>query len=66
MSGQRLPLKVRYSKLSRVTDWVPCTDAEVRGDALVIDLGGGSRDMIPLHMIRGPIEVRPNDEGSER
>jgi hypothetical protein len=58
------PLKVRYSKFSGVTDWVPCANAEILGDALVIDFGGGSRDMIPLHVIRGPIEIRPNNEGS--
>jgi hypothetical protein len=59
------PLKVRYEEFSGWSDWIPCASAIVRDEVLDINFGGSRRDMIPLHVIRGRIEVRPND-GSEQ
>jgi hypothetical protein len=56
------PLKVRWAEFSGTTDWKPCHEAAVQGEVLVIKLGADRRDLIPLHVIRGTIEVRPNDE----
>jgi hypothetical protein len=61
-SNGDLPLKVRYEHFSGWSDWTPCQSAAVEGEALAINLGHASRDMIPLHVIRGVIEVRPNNE----
>ncbi len=61
------PLKVRYAEFSGWADWIACADAKVSGEVLVIhyDSTMDNLDMIPLHVIRGRIEVRPND-GSEQ
>jgi len=56
------PLMVRWMEFSAWTDWKPCQSAAVHGEVLVVDYGQASRDLIPLHVIRGAIEVRCNDE----
>ena len=56
------PIKVRYAKFSGDSGWIPCTDADVKNDVLVIRYGADNFDMIPLHVIRGPIEIRPHEE----
>jgi len=61
-SNSDLPLKVRYEHFSGWSDWMPCQSAAVESDALVIDFGYGRRDMVPLHVVRGHVEIRPNSE----
>ena len=56
------PLKVRWAEFSSTTDLKPCQNAAVHGEVLVVDYDETSCDMIPLHVIRGTIEIRPNDE----
>ncbi len=59
-----MPFKVRYSKAAGMSDWIPCEDWNVGEGVLMLryDQAGNNLDMIPLHVITGPIEVRPNDE----
>jgi hypothetical protein len=60
------PMKVRYSKVSGMIDWIPCQWAVAQDGVLVIKLGnGGQQDMVPLHVIPGPIEVRPNKDSDQ-
>ncbi len=61
------PLKVRYERFSGWSDWTTCHDAKVSGEVLVIhhDSTRDNLDLIPLHVIRGHIEIRPND-GNEQ
>lgn len=60
-----LPMKVRYEKFSGDSGWILCEDADVANDVLTIKYSEDSMDLIPLHVIRGKIEIRPNDEEDE-
>ena len=57
------PLKVRWAEFSGTTDWKPCQNAAVHGEVLVVDYDETRADIIPLHVIRGTIEIRPNENG---
>lgn len=61
---ERLPqCRVRWEEFRhRWTDWEVCQLAEIRGGALAVIYTDGGRDLIPLHVIRGRIQVRRIDE----
>lgn len=49
---------VRYQTYSGHSGWIRCRTARVIGEALLIEFDDDRCNWVPLHFIRGPIEVR--------
>lgn len=54
--------QVRYGTFStsvKLREWVDCIEAEIAdGGALAIRLDDDNWEFVPLHYIRGPIQIR--------
>lgn len=60
--------QVRYGTVTQRVEartWVDCDDTEILdGGALAIKLDADNIEYIPLHLIRGPIQVRRKPDAS--
>lgn len=54
-------MKIRYEKSTGKSRWIDCIDADVKEGALVIQETENSVTWVPLHVIRGMIQLRADD-----